>query len=486
MCSRFNNAFEYRAYALPVGAASGCLLATLSSATQFLAAVFHCQLALGAPIVAGACGASIYPPWSIVAWSLAWGRDFPKPFSAAVLLVVAGTSIATLAAAALWPRNAALRVWGRDAWAGHADAREAGLFSATGTILGKLDGEILCFDGSEHQVLIGASRSGKGRGQIVPTLMCWDASALVLDVKGELDSGDPRHGFPGTSGFRAEIGPVLRFAPTSLNSNGFNPLLEVRKGVNEVRDAQNIVESIVGGAPDERGPEQFWNSTAKVIITGVVIHVLYAEPLERKTLAVVREKLSELDATCDEMRRTLHRLKEPSRTPEVHPEVLHAAQSYLAGEERMRSGIKATAESFFGVFADPLVAANTARSDFRVGDLMCAERPVTLYLQPPPSDAQRLMPLMRLLINQVARSLMEDQSKDACGRPKNHRLLLPLDDNGLHYGDSRILLVWNRLIFPDGSGISLQQMMASDPAGAAGLSDQTDNHLGRLGGAVGL
>jgi type IV secretion system protein VirD4 len=34
---------------------------------------------------------------------------------------------------------------------------------------------------------------------------------------------------------------------------------------------------------------------------------------------------------------------------------------------------------------------------------------VTLFLQPPPSDAQRLMPLMRLVLNQIARTLMEDQ-----------------------------------------------------------------------------
>jgi hypothetical protein len=37
---------------------------------------------------------------------------------------------------------------------------------------------------------------------------------------------------------------------------------------------------------------------------------------------------------------------------------------------------------------------------------MCGERPVTLFLQPPPSDALRLVPLMRLLINQIARALM--------------------------------------------------------------------------------
>lgn len=262
----------------------------------------------------------------------------------------------------------------------------------------------------------------------MPTLLSWPGSMLVLDVKGELDRGDPRHGFPGTSGYRAELGPVIRFAPTEAHSHAFNPLLEVRKGENEVRDVQNVVDIIVDGKGETRGAEAFWNNSAKIILTGVILHVLYAEPVERKTLAVVREKLRDLDRTADEMRSTFHRKNPRTGEPEPHPEALHAATSYLAGEERLRSSVKATAESFFGLFADPIVATKTATSDFRIGDLMCADKPITLYLQPPPSDAARLMPLMRLFIAQAARSLMEDQTKDMEGRLKRHRLLMLLDE----------------------------------------------------------
>jgi type IV secretion system protein VirD4 len=185
---------------------------------------------------------------------------------------------------------------------------------------------------------------------------------------------------------------------------------------------------IVEPKGETRGAEAFWNASAKIVITGVILHVLYAESIERKTLAIVREKLRDLDKAADEMRLTLHRKHPRTGEPQVHSEVLHAAESYLAGEERLRSGIKATAESFFGLFADPIVAEKTSRSDFRIGDLQCADQPVTLFLQPPPSDAQRLTPLMRLFINQVARSLMEDQIHDGLGRKKNHRLLMLLDE----------------------------------------------------------
>lgn len=409
-------------------AISFCLaLIACAGATQFIASTFEHQPALGPPLFTfGKTNA--YPPWLIFDWTGRWADQFPKPFAVARLVVLAGFVLALAIAALVLQRRMKLSVFGKHAWATFADVEAAGLFASQGAILGKLDGDIIVFDGPEHQILIGASRSGKGRGHVIPTLLSWSGSALVLDVKGELDHGDPRHGFPGTSGFRAQLGLVIRFAPADPRSNCFNPLMEVRLGANEVRDVQNIVEMIVEPKGETRGAEQFWNASAKIVITGIILHVLYAEPLERKTLVVVREKLRDLDKTAEQMRLTLH-LKHPrTGEPQVHPEVLHAAESYLAGEERLRSGIKATAESFFGLFADPIIAEKTARSDFRIGDLMCADRPVTLYLQPPPSDAQRLVPLMRLFINQVARSLMEDQTHDALGRKKKYRLLMALDE----------------------------------------------------------
>jgi type IV secretion system protein VirD4 len=395
-------------------------------ATTFIADVFFHQRALGAPLMMLG-DEPIYVPWAILAWTSVHAEAFPRPFSVARLIVFGAFVLALLPIAVAARGKLAVKPFGAKAWGGADDAKAAGLFADTGAVLGKLGRDVLCFNGPEHQLLIGASRSGKGRGQVVPTLLAWPHSALVLDVKGELADGDARHRFPGTAGFRESLGPVLRLAPTRLDSTSFNPLHEVRKGPNEVRDVQNIVEILVDPQGDGRH-QDFWDRSAKTILVGVILHVLYAEPPERKTLAVVREKLRDLDATAQIMKSTLHRLNPATNQPEVHPEVLHAAESFLAGEERLQSGVKATAESFFGLFADEIVARNTATSDFRIGDLMCGPKPVTLYLQPPPSDALRLMPFLRLVINQFARALMEHQEKDAQGRAKRHRLILVLDE----------------------------------------------------------
>src|SRR5690606_10993253 len=226
---------------------------------------------------------------------------------------------------------------------------------------------------------------------------------------------------------RAKLGPVIRFAPTDAISDRFNLLDTSRPGAQEVRDVQNLVELIADPYGDGRFQE-FWDRAAKQILAGLIIHVVYAEPLPSKTLARVFELLARFDDTVKLMEATLHRKNEESGEPETHPEVKRAAHSYAAYHEKLRAGIKATAESYLGLFADPLVRQNTATSTFRISDLMCAEEPVTLYLCWPPNDAKRVKPLIRLVFGAVLRVLMEHQERAADGREKKRNLLLLLDE----------------------------------------------------------
>ncbi|HVK79176.1 MAG TPA: type IV secretory system conjugative DNA transfer family protein, partial [Verrucomicrobiae bacterium] len=240
-----------------------------------LADDFQHQAALGARLRVGDW--QLYWPFAWFEWQVRAGDAFRHVFARAWLLFMLGSG-ATLGLLIVSTRSAglSLKPVGQGAWGDLADAVRAGLCASTGVVLGRLEGELLCFNGPEHHLLIGASRSGKGRGQIVPTLLAWPHSALVLDIKGELADGDARVGFPGTARFRAQLGPVLRFAPTKARSCAFNPLFEVRRGPNEVRDVMNLVEVIVDPAGDGRHND-FWDRMARAIICGVTLHVLYTE-----------------------------------------------------------------------------------------------------------------------------------------------------------------------------------------------------------------
>ena len=77
------------------------------------------------------------------------------------------------------------------------------------------------------------------------------------------------------------------------------------------------------------------------------------------------------------------------------------------GSGNERSGVLSTAMSFLGLYRDPTVAETTSACEWRIADLMDAERPVSLFLVIPPSDISRTKPLVRLILNQIGRRLTE-------------------------------------------------------------------------------
>ncbi|MDX2277906.1 MAG: type IV secretory system conjugative DNA transfer family protein [Hyphomonadaceae bacterium] len=394
--------------------------------TQMLAGRFNHQAALGPRLTL--FGANLYPPFAIVAWSKRWSDQYPRAFAIPKLIfALALLSGGVTCLASFRPLRPPQIPFGAKSWGSAKDARAAGLMAESGVIIGKMGGDLLAYDGPHHLLLTGGTRSGKTRGSVIPTLLANPHSILVLDLKGELHSGDARVGFPGTAGWRARLGPVIRFAPAETLSDALNIFDTIRPGPQEVRDVQNLVELIADPHGDQRFQE-FWDRAAKQILAGLILHVAYAEPPETKTLARVFELLARFDDTVKLMEATLHRRNEISGEPETHPEVRRAAQSYAEYHDKLRAGIKATAESYLGLFADPLVRKNTATSTFRISDLMCADRPVTLYLCWPPNDAKRVKPLIRLVFGTVLRVLMEHQERAADGRRKTCSLLLLLDE----------------------------------------------------------
>ena len=242
-------------------------------------------------------------------------------------------------------------------------------------------------------------------------MLTWPASAIVHDIKGE--------NWQLTAGWRARFTRVLRFDPTNPASAAYNPLLEIRRGDHEVRDAQNIADILVDpeGALERRS---HWEKTSHALLVGAILHVLYAE--DDKTLAGVANFLSDprrpIGTTLETMLATMHLGDRP------HPVVASAARELLNKSDNERSGVLSTAMSFLGLYRDPVVARVTSRCDWRIRDLIAGARPTTLYLVVPPSDIARTKPLVRLILNQIGRRLTE--RLDTPG--DRHRLLLMLDE----------------------------------------------------------
>ena len=390
-------------------------LAFVWGATEWVAWRLLFQPQLGRPWFE-VFGWPIYQPPAFFWWWFAYDAYARDTFTDGAYIAASGGIAAVIVAIAMsvWRAREAKRVttYGSARWAQTGEVRDAGLLAHDGAVLGRWQDRYLRHDGPEHVLCFAPTRSGKGVGLVVPTLLTWSGSAIVHDIKGE--------NWSLTAGWRQRFGRVLLFDPTNAASAAYNPLLEVRRGEWEVRDVQNIADVLVDpeGALERRN---HWEKTSHSLLVGAILHVLYAEP--DKTLAGVANFLSDprrpIETTLRAMMTTPH-LGERG----VHPVVASSARELLNKSENERSGVLSTAMSFLGLYRDPVVAAVTRRCDWRIRDLVEAKAPTTLYLVVPPSDISRTKPLVRLILNQIGRRLTEELSPKA----PRHRLLLMLDE----------------------------------------------------------
>ncbi|MDX8432757.1 conjugal transfer protein TraG [Mesorhizobium abyssinicae] len=391
------------------------------TSTQWCAHMLGYQSPLGVPwfVVAGW---PIYKPWKLFEWWFHFDAYAPEIFDQAGALAGASGFLGCAAAIAgsLWRarQRGLVTTYGSSRWATTLEIEKTRLFLPAGVFLGKLKDRYLRHDGPEHVMAFAPTRSGKGVGLVVPTLLSWTGSAVIHDIKGE--------NWQLTSGWRSKFSYCLLFNPTDPRSARYNPLLEVRKGPNEVRDVQNIADVLVDpeGALERRN---HWEKTSHSLLVGAILHVLYAE--EEKTLARVATFLSDpqrsFASTLQRMMTTNH--LGAANKPQVHPVVASAAREVLNKSENERSGVLSTAMSFLGLYRDPTVAAATSACDWRIADLMDAERPMSLYLVVPPSDISRTKPLVRLVLNQVGRRLTERLEGDP-KKSRKYQLLMMLDE----------------------------------------------------------
>ncbi len=404
-----------RPWLFRVALALGFVVIGLWLATQWIAHALGNDQRLGTPWF-HAHGVAVYCPWRLFEWWLAFGEQAPRVFDLGGLIAASGGLAAAIVAIAGQMRrgnNTLPSTYGSARWASKEEVLAAGLTARSGVLLGQLGGDYLRHDGPEHVLAFAPTRSGKGVGLVVPTLLSWPHSAVIHDIKGE-------H-WQLTSGWRSRFSHCLLFNPTDARSAAYNPLLEVRRGAQEVRDVQNIADILVDpeGSLERRN---HWEKTGHALLVGTILHVLYAEP--DKTLSGVARFLSDPARTFE---RTLGAMmKTPHLGDQPHSVVASAAREVLNKSDNERSGVLSTAMSFLGLYRDPTVAAVTSRCDWRIADLVEGKHPVSLYLVVPPSDISRTKPLIRLLLNQIGRRLTE--SLDLCCDVRRHRLLLMLDE----------------------------------------------------------
>lgn len=445
-----------------------CMFTASWVATQYLAGALRYQTGLGEAAWTFRAW-KIYQPFAWWFWNLQWMNE-TGPLQSYILhmqfIVCIGALLSVIVGIYMFYRRSMhselpTELHGSARWATVKDVEKMKLLShtykkgkktvqykAAGIFVGALDTKegrkVLRYNEPAHALCFAPSRSGKGVGPVLTTLLSYPNSTMTNDIKGE--------NFELSSGFRHSAGSlVIRFDPTSLDqksidgkarynvASSWNVLDEIRAYTDyDEMDAQNIAAAIAD--PKGEGMDDHWVSTSFDLLTGVILHVLYFE--RDKTLAGVATYLSDPSFTDPEQmfNRMLDAEHDPNgvmgwvdsngQPTKTHPAVAREARAMLNKEEKERNSVLSTAKTKLTLYAEPIVARNTSRSDFKITDLMNHTKPVSLYMVVPPSDKDRLSPLIRLFLTFTLRRLTKDMDFEEGRSVKGykHRLLLLVDE----------------------------------------------------------
>lgn len=402
-------------------------------ATEQTARAFSYQQSLGRPLFG-----HVYAPFEVIGWAIKFDRPgnvgvtVHLVFLHAYVTMACGNALGiTVAGLMAMCRIGRLQrhtdLYGSAHWASCKEVQATGL---VGRLRGVYVGawrdarskrtRYLRDPSSTHCLAFMPTGSGKTVGLVIPTLLSWEGSAVVHDLKGEIWARTA--GWRAASPERGGLGQrVYKFEPTATDGSSarLNPFDCIRIGTDyEVQDVQNIVELVADeGEKPTRGDNRFWVEMAKRLLLGLSLHIKLDDDPLNDSLPGLASALS--DPRYDDLDKFFQHLRDYPHDPShsrgwvgtegrptaTHPLVAQVATQMLAMEPRVKANIVAEAQSFLTLYSDPVIAGNIASSDFDLADLRDGN--VSLYLVVQPAHKRRLRPLTRLMLTQILLALME-------------------------------------------------------------------------------
>lgn len=258
-------------------------------------------------------------------------------------------------------------------------------------MLGRWERRVLGRDDDRHVVTVAGSRSGKSATVLIPNLLRYPGSVVVLDPKGELARA--------TSGHRRRMGQRVYildpFGETGEPSASHNPFDELGMGKPEhvAADAAQLADALI--INNARDPH--WTDSGKNLIRGVTLHLLDREP----QAATLRELRKVLNYTPAELDRLFASMAESSAFDGIVANIGAALLGKKESGGRELQGILSTAQEQTAPLDDVVRIAE--RSDFRLSDLRSGT--MSLYLVLPGMRMGTHYRWLRLVIQQALNAM---------------------------------------------------------------------------------
>ena len=288
--------------------------------------------------------------------------------------------------AATFPRHESKTAYGTARWATKQDLLRSGLFQATGLVIGRFGKTLLRTTTDKHLLTLAPTRSGKGVSAIIPNLLTYQGSVFVIDPKGENAAITARQ--------REALGQAVHvldpWGITPIPTSALNPLDWLDpNGEDIAEDAAMLADALVfhqGDGPDD----SHWDTEAKALLTGLVLHVATMERAEQRNLCRVRELLTAAPDDFDALMEAM------AQNREAHGLVARAANRMMQKSERELSGVISSAQAHTHFLDSPRMAKVLSHSDFQLSALKL--RPKSLFLVLPPERLSTFNRWLRLMV----------------------------------------------------------------------------------------
>lgn len=289
---------------------------------------------------------------------------------------------------ARWPAAGELSRYLRD--------REAFSSSPSSLLLGSFIEEgntspagFVHWDDDGHLLTIAPTRSGKGKTTIIPNLLRYEGSCVVLDPKGEL--------FEATSAWRRKLGPVYRVAPLDRNSgklvNRFDPVSRVRSQA----DARAIAQQIF---PKDPKAQSFFNDDAVGLMTAIIMYVAFKAPPHRRNLAAVSQ-MANLKGT---------QLIEAAKRLATFPPSRSAAETIFEKDPaRSLKTLQETMASKLFEWNDADIQRSVSGSDFTFESLK--DQTATVYIEIPFHQMSTFSGWLRVILKTALDAMLTNPRK---------------------------------------------------------------------------
>jgi len=289
--------------------------------------------------------------------------------------------------------------FGSAEWATLEHLQQHGLIGSKGFLLGIFEENgqrhPLHYKGDRHLLTIAPTRSGKGVASIVPNLLLYEGSAIVIDPKGEnaritaarRGQGDAAKSIPGMGQTVHVVDP---WGITGLPAALFNPMDWLRPEDEDINEnAMILADSIV----TRRGSsDPFWDEEAKALLMGLLLYVALDErEQEDRTLGRVRDIIS---MGKDALTEILLQMVENE-----NPIISSTAERTMSKEEKLRSGVLAALQSHTHFLDSPRIRKSLHASSFKFEDLKTSK--MTIYLVLPADRLETFGRWLRLLVQQA-------------------------------------------------------------------------------------